>query len=391
MAKTIYMFGAGINRGVTDWHGLVPPLATDFFQQVLKSDKYNSEHYLVQISNLTDYIKRYWKLSVDELRFVPFDLESCYTMIQLQSLEASSKGENEKVIDLAKIEYQLTAILAEFLSEFEHFTFRSDSFSALGQIIYSEKASVITFNYDTLLEASIGSASGVNPNAPKEFRGFPPDNGEVSDAELAYSHLKWNRPLAYGVKFDEVQLQRAGISTFATSDRFYGHPDNKMYSHQVLKLHGSLNWFVYTGISIFPRIYNQGTTSEKKGKSILYRGNWWFARPPELNGDIIVPIIVTPALHKEIYINPIIQTIWEKAQEELENCERLIIGGYSFPPTDFNTKRLFLESFETHRPKEIVVINPDTSVIKTVKELCHFNKPVLSCKDLDEFIKLYQR
>ena len=189
------MFGAGINRGVKDWHGLVPPLATDFFQQALKSDKYNSEHYLSRIKNLTAYIKRYWKLSVDELRLVPFDLESCYTMIQLQSLEASLKGENEKVIDLVNIEYQLTAILAEFLSEFEHFTFTSDSFSNLGKIIYSEKASVITFNYDTLLEASIGSASGVNPNVPKEFKGLPPDNGEVSDAELAYSHLKWNRPL----------------------------------------------------------------------------------------------------------------------------------------------------------------------------------------------------
>lgn len=385
------MFGAGINRGVTDWHGLVPPLATDFFQQVLKSDKYNSEHYLSQINNLTDYIKRYWKLSVDNLRLVPFDLESCYTMIQLQSLEALLKGENEKVIDLAKIEYQLTAILAEFLSEFEHFTFRSDSFSALGKIIYSEKSSVITFNYDTLLEAAIGSASGVNLNVPKDFKGLPPNNGEVSDAELAYSHLNWNSSVAYGVKFDEVQLQHAGISTFAPGDRFYGHPDNKMYSHQLLKLHGSLNWFIYTGISILPQIYNQGTTSEKKGKSILYRGNWWFGRPPELNGEIIVPIIVTPVLHKEIYKNPIIQTIWGKAKEELVNCERLIIGGYSFPPTDFNTRRLFLESFETHRLKEIVVINSDTSVIKTVKELCHFNKPVLSCKDLEEFLKLYQR
>ena len=165
---------------------------------------------------------------------VPFDLESCYTMIQIQSLEASLKEENEKVIDLAKIEYQLTAILSEFLSEFERFTFRADSFSALGTIIYSEKASVITFNYDTLLEASIGSASGVNTNVPKEFIQLIPDNGEVSDAELAYSHLNWNSPLAYGVTFDEVQLQRAGVSTFVPGDRFYGHPDNKMYSHQVL-------------------------------------------------------------------------------------------------------------------------------------------------------------
>ena len=165
-----------------------------------------------------------------------------------------------------------------------------------------------------------------------------------------------------------------------------------MYSNQILKLHGSLNWFVYTGISRFPQIPNQrATISERKGNSILYRGHWWFGQPPELNGEIIVPIIVTPVLHKELHKNPIIHQIWENAKKELANCERLIIGGYSFPPTDFNTKRLFLESFDAHKLKEIIVINPDTSVIRTVKELCHFDKPVLSCKDLDEFIKLYKR
>jgi hypothetical protein len=217
MAETIYLFGAGINRGVLDWDGLVPPLATDFFQQVLQSDKYNSEHYLPRIKDLTDYIERYWKLSIDELRIVPFDIELCYTMIQLQSLESSLKNDNDKLIYLANVEYQLTAILAEFLSEFEHFTFTSDSFSNLGRIIYKEKASVITFNYDTLLEASIGSASGVNPNVPKSFRGAPPDNGAVSDEELAYSHLNWNSPLAYGIEFDEVQIAESWSEYFRST------------------------------------------------------------------------------------------------------------------------------------------------------------------------------
>ena len=97
MAKTIYLFGAGINRGVKDWNGLVPPLATDFFKQVLQSDKYNSDHYLSRIKDLTDYIQKYWKLSIDQLRIVPFDIELCYTMIQLQSLEASLKNDNDKL------------------------------------------------------------------------------------------------------------------------------------------------------------------------------------------------------------------------------------------------------------------------------------------------------
>ncbi len=87
----------------------------------------------------------------------------------------------------------------------------------------------------------------------------------------------------------------------------------------------------------------------------------------------------------------IIYEIWERAYKELSTCKRLIVGGYSFPPTDFNTKRLFLEAFSEHSVEEIIVINPITSVVQIVKDLCHFKKPVLVCRDLEEFISLYLR
>ena len=73
-------------------------------------------------------------------------------------------------------------------------------------MIYTEKPAVLTFNYDTLLESAIESASHVRAKAPASL---PRKNTiiDVSDEELSYSHFNWNRPLAYGVKFDEVELQ----------------------------------------------------------------------------------------------------------------------------------------------------------------------------------------
>ena len=389
MSEIVYLFGAGINRGITDWDGLEPPLVTDFFQQVFHSEKYLSEHYLKKIQDLTEFIKKFWKLTKEDLKQIPFDLEACFTLIQLQSLEAQQKGDRDTTILLSKLEYQLTSLLAEFLSEFEHFTHTSDSFGQLGKVLYKEKPLIITFNYDTLLESAIESASSVNQNIPKSFKGAPPEEDTIPEAELVYSHFNWNRPLAYGVKFDLVQLQRAGISTYVEGEKFYYPSANSLYSTPLLKLHGSLNWFTFSGIQKYQ--IPEMEFMSMKGQTVMCRGTWWHNELPDINQEILLPIILTPALYKQIYQNPILNSTWEKAREGLKKCKRLIIGGYSFPSTDSHTKRLFLEAFHENTPQEIIVINPDTSIIRTVKELCHFYKPVLACRDLEEFITLYKK
>jgi hypothetical protein len=110
--------------------------------------------------------------------------------------------------------------------------------------------------------------------------------------------------------------------------------------------------------------------------------------PPEIDGWLLEPLIITPVLHKDLSPG-LFGQIWSMAKAELKACRRLVIGGYSFPPSDFHTRRLFLEAFEEHEPEELIVINPDTSVVETAKTLCHFNKPVVVCASLEEYIDQY--
>jgi hypothetical protein len=226
MAEIIYLFGAGINRTVR-WQDLQPPLATDFFQQAFKHHRIGQVHYREKIKPIIDYIHRFWKLSIQDLETGPFDLEACYTLIQLQALDARLKGDRDAMLLLSEIEYRLTALLAEYLSDFKHFTHTSGAFRLLGEIIYAEKPAVLTFNYDTLLESAIESASRPSANIPAQFWGAAQRMYEVSDEELPYSHYNWNRSLAYGVKFDEVQLSRSGIPTFVSAERFYSHQESR--------------------------------------------------------------------------------------------------------------------------------------------------------------------
>ena len=143
---------------------------------------------------------------------------------------------------------------------------------------------------------------------------------------------------------------------------------------------------VFDGVLV---VGDNAAAEEKKGKTLLFEGSWWFNEAPDLYGIIIEPIIITPVVHKQIHQTPIIATIWQKAGEELAGCKRLVVAGYSFPPTDFHTRRLFLEAFSNHSPEEIIIVNPDTRVVQLAKDLCHFRKPVLACKDLDEFVTSY--
>lgn len=384
MNNTVYLLGAGINRGLVDWHGLRPPLADDLFQQALKLPYYEEGNHLELLEPLFDYIQKFWKLTIEQLKNARFDLEACYTLIQLQISEAKLKGDKDTAKLLYDIEYILTTFFARHLAEFRGVYRSSDSFDEFAKMIYQDKSSVLTFNYDTLLESAIESASGHSEYRPATH------SQEIRDEDLIDRHYEWNIPLAYGVEFDQVDLHRAGSYPLVPRERFYNHPLNKLYEPPFLKLHGSINWFTYTGISA-SQFADDTVREDNLGKTIIYRSAHYDHRfKPEIDGEIIQPVIVTPVLNKEIYQRPIIPEIWKLAFKELSTCKKLIVGGYSFPATDFNTKRLFLEAFANHTLEELIVINPDTSVVKLVKDLCHFKKPVLTCHDLDEFVGFYK-
>jgi hypothetical protein len=287
----------------------------------------------------------------------------------------------------------LKSFLAEVLSEFEVFSSASDSMRKFGKVLYEEKPTIITFNYDCFLESAIESASGVNQSIPEEFHKLPPDKWhyeriKVSNQEISNSHYNWNRPLGYGITFDEVQLHRAGLPTYVDGKRFYSQ--NKLYSWSILKLHGSLNWFRYLPIRKYP--YFQSTETQKLGekqnKIILVKGHWWFAEPPDIDGWVIDPLIITPVLYKaKFYRQPVFEYLWEHAEHALSKCERLVIIGYSFSPTDFSTKRLFRESLAEHDIQDLIVVNPDSEVVEIAKDLCHYKEEPVTFQNLEEFLQ----
>src|SRR5260221_6466368 len=101
---------------------------------------------------------------------------------------------------------------------------------ALGDILYSEKPTIITFNYDTFLESAIESASHLNAaTAGMRHPSEGNDSFEPTSDAFAYRHSTRNTPSPYFIHFDEVQLHRAGFTTMVPGSQFYAEPANQPY------------------------------------------------------------------------------------------------------------------------------------------------------------------
>jgi hypothetical protein len=128
-----------------------------------------------------------------------------------------------------------------------------------------------------------------------------------------------------------------------------------------------------------------------KGKHIVLSERlYWFNKPLALDGWLLDPLIITPTLYKAAQFSEAVYEkipgLWEKAKSALSSCKKLVVIGYSFPPTDFATKRLCLEAFSDNQMNELIIVNPDDVVVQKVKNLCHFERTTQVFDKLDKFL-----
>ena len=73
--------------------------------------------------------------------------------------------------------------------------------------------------------------------------------------------------------------------------------------------------------------------------------------------------------------------VWKLVLESLKECQTLVVLGYSFPPTDFRTKRLFLEAFNDTRSGNSSSQIPMHQT-HTIRQLTHYRGPAVIWSDL---------
>jgi hypothetical protein len=260
-------------------------------------------------------------------RLVTDDFEEWLTYA---SAEAPWLGEMERHELLAAF-FEASAALADAIDECE-MNARGDSPKAwLAQLIahwHQTCSTVITFNYDTLVEAAYTEIVNIHQGAtPGNF---------ASPSQL------------YGVPIASLWSRVGGAlaPTFIPTFR-------------LLKLHGSRSW-LYSG--------RDSLVGEPLYDS--FEGGGW--KPPgerysEPLTAGLVPFIVPPTIGKSRFFgHDAVREQWRQAHEALWNAEDVVVIGYSLPKGD-QLVQLLLRS--ANRDARINVVNPDGCVAARVEEL----------------------
>lgn len=167
---------------------------------------------------------------------------------------------------------------------------------------------VITFNYDLLIEESFGSASLWNPR----------DGYGLTVSGISHDWCrKW-------------QAHRGGSNGESTI--------------HLLKLHGSLGWVQY------------------KNKNIRLKDRPYVVRKGRFEKISILP----PGWNKPIGRNPY-KKFWREARLKLETCKSLFVLGYSLPETDLLARALFSEVVRLRAARKeylrkLVLVDPSDEV-----------------------------
>lgn len=229
--------------------------------------------------------------------------------------------------ELELLDWELRKTLVRKLKDAEAAGVDWAKIMMFARLVVTKGASIVTFNYDDVLDQALW-----------KVRENPPNIVETQRTEK-----DWHPDGGYGFY--------CRTSSFCVID-------NPAYMDRprtlLLKLHGSLNWRSRLGEG-FPR----------GPAGILHHENWV---PPHWHAEQLAdsielhlepdPFIVPPVLVKsELTLHPVLRVVWELAHERLRTATTVVFIGYSLPVTDLASRILFTETLLRDQAPEVIVAN----------------------------------
>jgi murein DD-endopeptidase MepM/ murein hydrolase activator NlpD len=227
-------------------------------------------------------------------------------------------------------------------------------------------------------------------DGPEVFKawGLPAYFSQFQRVLGARSTFGWSPETGYGFSFKKV---------LRTDESWYDASDKKADAPTLLKLHGSLNWLNSNGYIHRPPStldYDKKYIGQHYLAETLYRfpGQPAFGMTvgvPEEGVEVILQLnIVPPILRKQLIgeaENEPLRDVWTLAHQSLTKAERIIVIGYSLPPTDFHAEWLLRTTVQKneHGKIDLIVVNPDGRVVERLASM--FGKKLGALKHFGSF------
>ncbi|MGH9700893.1 MAG: SIR2 family protein [Candidatus Acidiferrales bacterium] len=287
------IFGAGASRGgLESQTSIPPPVDKDFFDIANQLSGHGTPKLAKRVLN--DVWQLYRKTNGVGLETYYRDLETRAIIGEFAKTANQPKDwrkRQKELEELIRRVYVHTTVADTRDSTVQ--PKKSDIHKSILEVLRNNDT-VITFNYDLVIEESFSSAELWNPVDGYKIKTYGKTRG-------------WTK------RWLEERKYKPGTKS----------------KIQLLKLHGSLNWELYptgTAIRLKPRPY---LVSKRKGKTRFEK-----------------ILILAPGWKKEVDKNPYRQ-FWRTARLQLEKCNTLIILGYSLPETDLLAQSLLAEVVRT--------------------------------------------
>jgi hypothetical protein len=136
----------------------------------------------------------------------------------------------------------------------------------------------------------------------------------------------------------------------------------------ILKLHGSLNWYVRLRGRMPTRsnLAGIGTTSKvtmTRRRMVQEQLTTTITRPGRGRATWYTwPVVIPPISEKDALIRSNLSPVWADARQALTRADRIVFCGYSLPMLDLAAERLFQRSLTATRAPFVELIDPSPAV-----------------------------
>lgn len=369
--KTFWLFGAGASHHYNlNLFGVPVPLASGFFKAFHRLP--TSQGFQAHVGPLISFLEHYRGVSPHKVGEWDENIEDFMTSIEneLEAMKEAIRGREltgEEFGDAwsyATVFNNMTFIFASVLNEAQN----GSSMSLYRTILElcGPNDSFATFNWDTLLDRALMDTGGWNPNTGYglTFRAVLDGSwknsleGEpkfLTNWTLIKLHGSTNWLVPHmGVDFNTLEYKS---SVPESDDVFlYWHSSFPYVTHKNRWTGGYVpTTYCYYPPNIPADFFTQPQLSAKPGHVFVKFTPRFLSAFEEGDAEGVPssPILITPVRQKKYdTYRSSIQHLWTQAIKSLEDASRIVIVGYSFPPTDTRALDLFRSCLAV-RGKEI--------------------------------------
>lgn len=381
--RTVWIFGAGASHHYNlNTRGISIPLANDFFSafnELPTSDGFNAH-----VGPLISFLQHSRGVKPNEVPQWTENIEDFMTSIEsdLNDLRRKKKKQELDVQDmqhvflLSSVFNNMNFIFANVVNEAQN----GPSISLYSYLLNfcGPNDAFITFNWDTLLDRALADTGGWTPNNGYGLTFSAALDGTwkagVESSPIfptEWKLLKLHGSTNWLVPYTYVNLETLEYGSFVPeSDLFLYWQSTLPYETFKSRWRGGYvpTCYCYYPANLPVAGFSYEQLSAGNGRMFTQMGLMGIFSPfkePSGNGVPSSPLLITPVRQKRYDLfQSKIESLWQQSKNVLRTAEKIVIIGYSFPPTDIRPLKLLRSTLDSRKGDiSIEIVAPDAKDI----------------------------